>query len=74
MISAYDKKTGDGQWFRQSLQILQEAISELSTGKKTVAQEDERADANADRNDANGCNPAKAKTCGIHRCDFCNPS
>jgi hypothetical protein len=26
MIDAYDQQTGDGQWLRQSLQILQECI------------------------------------------------
>lgn len=29
VIEAYDKQTGDGQWLRQSLQILQEEIDRV---------------------------------------------
>jgi hypothetical protein len=45
MISAYDKKTGDGQWFRQSLQILQEEIERVQRTQSQMADEDRGADA-----------------------------
>lgn len=48
MIEAYDKKTGDGNWLRQSLQIFQEAIERVQRIKSQMAQEDRRADASGD--------------------------
>ncbi len=48
MIDAYDKQTGDGNWLRQSLQILQEAIERVQRTKSQMAEEDRRADASGD--------------------------
>ena len=48
MIDAYDKQTGDGQWLRQSFQILQEAIESVQRTKSQMAEEDRRADASGD--------------------------
>jgi hypothetical protein len=48
MIDAYDKKTGDGQWLRQSLQILQEAIESVQRTKSQMAEANRRADASGD--------------------------
>jgi len=45
MIEAYDKKTGDGNWLRQSLQILQEAIESVQRTKSQMAEEDRGANA-----------------------------
>ena len=45
MIEAYDKKTGDGNWLRQSLQILQEAIESVQRTKSQMAKEDRGANA-----------------------------
>ena len=45
MIEAYDNATGDGQWFRQSLQILYEELSSVQRTKSQMAKEDRRADA-----------------------------
>jgi len=48
MIDAYDKKTGDGNWLRQSIQILQEAIESVQRTKSQMAEENRRADASGD--------------------------
>jgi glycogen debranching enzyme len=48
MIDAYDKKTGDGNWLRQSLQILQEAIDSVQRIKGQMAEEDRGANASGD--------------------------
>jgi hypothetical protein len=48
MIEAYDKKTGDGQWLRQSIQILQEAIERVQRTKSQMAEEDRGANASGD--------------------------
>ncbi len=48
MIDAYDKQTGDGNWLRQSLQILQEAIERVQRTKSQMAEENRRADASGD--------------------------
>lgn len=56
MIDTYDKQTGDGNWLRQSLQIIQEEIGGLRAGKKTLAEENKRTDAGSNRKNANGCN------------------
>jgi len=48
MIDAYDKQTGDGQWLRQSFQILQEAIERVQRTKSQMAEEDRRANASGD--------------------------
>jgi hypothetical protein len=48
MIDAYDKKTGDGQWLRQSIQILQEAIERVQRTKSQMAEEDRGANASGD--------------------------
>jgi len=45
MIEAYDKQTGDGNWLRQSLQILQESMRNVQRTKSQMAEEDRRADA-----------------------------
>ena len=45
MIEAYDNQTGDGNWLRQSLQILQEAIDSVQRTKSQMAKEDRGADA-----------------------------
>jgi len=45
MIEAYDKQTGDGNWLRQSLQILQEAIESVQRTKSQMAEEDRGANA-----------------------------
>lgn len=45
MIEAYDKQTGDGNWLRQSTQILQEAIDSVQRTKGQMAEEDRAADA-----------------------------
>lgn len=45
MIETYDKQTGDGNWLRQSLQILQEEIERVQRTKSQMAEEDRRADA-----------------------------
>ena len=45
MIDAYDKKTGDGNWLRQSLQILKQEMERVQRTKGQMAQEDRRADA-----------------------------
>jgi hypothetical protein len=44
MIDAYDKKTGDGNWLRQSIQILQEAIERVQRTKSQMAKEDRGTD------------------------------
>jgi hypothetical protein len=49
MIDAYDKKTGDGQWLRQSFQILQEAIESVQRTKSQMAEEDRGANAGRDQ-------------------------
>ena len=48
MIDAYEKQTGDGQWLRQSFQILQEAIESVQRTKSQMAEEDRRANAGRD--------------------------
>jgi hypothetical protein len=48
MIDTYDKKTGDGNWLRQSLQILQEATERVQRTKSQMAEENRRADASGD--------------------------
>jgi hypothetical protein len=48
MIDAYDKKTGDSQWLRQSIQIFQEAIERVQRTKSQMAEENRRADASGD--------------------------
>lgn len=48
MIPAYDKQTGDGNWLRQSLQILQEAINDVQQTKSQMAEGNRRADAGGD--------------------------
>ena len=48
MIDAYDKKTGDGNWIRQSLQIFQEAIDSVQRAKSQMVEEDRRANASGD--------------------------
>ena len=48
MIDTYDKKTGDGQWLRQSLQIFQEAIESVQRTKSQMAKENRRANASGD--------------------------
>jgi hypothetical protein len=45
MIEAYDKQTGDGNWLRQSLQILQESIRNVQRTKSQMAKEDRGTDA-----------------------------
>ena len=45
MIEAYDKQTGDGNWLRQSLQILQESIRNVQRIKSQMAEEDRGANA-----------------------------
>jgi hypothetical protein len=48
MIDAYDKQTGDGNWLRQSFQILQEAIERVQRTKSQMAEEDRGANAGRD--------------------------
>jgi hypothetical protein len=48
MIDAYDKQTGDGQWLRQSFQILKEAIERVQRTKSQMAEEDRGANASGD--------------------------
>ena len=45
VIEAYDKKTGDGNWLRQSLQILQEEIESVQRIESQMAEENRRANA-----------------------------
>jgi hypothetical protein len=48
MIEAYDKQTGDGNWLRQSFQILQEAIESVQRTKSQMAEKDRGANASGD--------------------------
>jgi hypothetical protein len=48
MIDAYDKKTGDGQWLRQSFQILQEAIESVQRTKSQMDEANRGANASGD--------------------------
>jgi hypothetical protein len=48
MIDAYDKKTGDGNWLRQSIQILQEAIRNAQRIKSQMDGGDRGANASGD--------------------------
>ncbi len=49
MIDAYEKHTGDGNWLRQSIQILQEAIERVQRTKSQMAEENRGADAGRDQ-------------------------
>jgi hypothetical protein len=49
MIDTYDKQTGDGNWLRQSLQILQEAIERAQRTKSQMDEENRGADAGRDK-------------------------
>jgi hypothetical protein len=48
MIDAYDKKTGDSQWPRQSLQILQEELSSVQRTKSQMDEANRGANASGD--------------------------
>ena len=48
MIDAYDKKTGDGNWLRQSLQILKQEMERVQRTKSQMAEEDRGANAGRD--------------------------
>jgi hypothetical protein len=49
MIDTYDKQTGDGNWLRQSIQILQGAIESVQRTKSQMAEENRGADAGRDQ-------------------------
>lgn len=44
-MSLYDKQTGDGNWLRQSLEILQEEIESVQRTQSQMVEENGRADA-----------------------------
>ena len=48
MIDAYDKQTGDGQWLRQSIQILQEELSSVQRIKGQMDEANRGANASGD--------------------------
>ncbi len=48
MIDAYEKQTGDGNWLRQSFQILKQEIERVQRTKSQMAEENRRADASGD--------------------------
>ena len=48
MINTYDQQTGDGQWLRQSLQILHDEIDGVRQLESSMAGKDRRADAARD--------------------------
>ena len=45
MINHYDQQTGDGNWLRQSLQILKREMERVQRIKSPMAEEDRGADA-----------------------------
>jgi hypothetical protein len=45
MISAYDKQTGDGNWLRQSLQILKQEMERVQRTKSQMAEANRGANA-----------------------------